>query len=80
MQLLAGEIDSSSVIFLGLCVATAFFKSQSQVTVMMVTVESSRTSSATKPWWKLRYAWDHCHCPVVGRSTNAQGLASSLTA
>jgi len=27
---------------------------------VMATVESSRTSSATKPWWNLRYAWDHC--------------------
>jgi len=28
----------------------------SQVTVMASTVESSRTSSANKPWWILRYA------------------------
>jgi len=27
---------------------------------VMATVGSARTTSATKPWWNLRYAWDHC--------------------
>jgi len=43
----------------------------------MATIESSRTTSATKPWWNLRYAWDHC---PAGRSNYAQASASSLTA
>jgi len=70
---------SSSVILLGLGAETAFFKSHqifNGVTVM-ATVESARTSSATKPWWNLRYAWDHC---PVASSNDTQASASSLTA
>ena len=45
----------------------------SQETVM-ATLVSLRTSSETKPWWILRYAWDHC---PVRRSKDAQASASS---
>lgn len=67
-------MDSSSITFAGLPVATAFFQvppkilSISQATVM-ATVEPSRTSPETKPWWALRYAWDHC---PVGRPNDAK--------
>lgn len=37
----------------------------------MATLESTGTSSETKPWLTLWYAWSHC---PVGRANEADGM------